>query len=1151
MADKRVVVFELKLNATATIKTQNDLIKRNKELAKLIKDAPLEGAEGYEQFEKVLKQARQEYARNREQLKRLNRELRETDVPTDSLEGYKRTLRDLEKEYRQLSAAEREAFGEELQREILSTRNALKRAEEELGDFRRSVGQYPKGAEQAARATRALTKSINQFQKLVRAGFGLSRLATVVSRITGFFGNIIDANKDTNAAIGGIAQGFDALGQSVTDFGTSILTTLAPVINSVTRFFTNLVNSVNSFINPLDASIQAFQNQARVVSDLETDLVPLLDRYDELSAETELTAQEQAELDAIIQEVSDTVPGAVEEIDKYGKVLTISTDAARDFVQQQRNILAAANRERIAQQTQELVKQEAELVRSLRDSGKSQEEIQKILQRTGIAQEEVSAVLERANKNIEEQDRVTGFLSNTYRGATAIITGGTSEIKRVTDAFAESNESLTESINRRLKENQALTDQIALQRGAVAGLRGDINDLDGSNLKAATTIEQLQQKQSQLTTQIKNLAVQGKDYSIQLTRLRAVQEQLAIAEEAVADRSNIVERLREQESDLIETIEVLAVLDKDFTAQQEQLIEVQERLAKAEAARTSIQQSQLNVLEQQQRQQRNLQNEIQLLIATNQPYEEQLKQLTEITIELERVQKEYKDAIGETDDETETYSKGSLADYQKQLSDLNEQLNTLTIGSEEYNAVQSKITALTDEQARALELLNTRSIEFANTTKELQDTTAVQAARLSALQRADIELKALANSEQTAEQRAASIKAIEQQLANDLKEIDRQALTDRQTEINQELALLQEKETQELANKELTEEEKTAIQAINEQERTKLVNESLGIDQKLKQADLQNFKEVEAGKTQTLKEEAEKRKQTEQQIFDTVSAISTSTISLIAEATNARLAETQRVLEAEKQAALESAIALGASETTKAEIEEQFRRKQEEAERAAAEKQRALSITQAIINTALSITRTLSQLGIPAGIPASIAAAAAGAVQVATISNQKLAKGDILSGPSHDGGGVKMVVNGQNVVEAEGGEAVVNKKSTGAMPNTLSAINQLYGGKQYAGTTKLSSDMRGKLVDMERSLSAGRLARLPRFNAVPRIQRFQDGGITPARLNNIGEQFNSKAFLRAVQEGAKLGTEQGFAMATKMINDRARKQANLEARLDN
>ena len=76
-------------------------------------------------------------------------------------------------------------------------------------------------------------------------------------------------------------------------------------------------------------------------------------------------------------------------------------------------------------------------------------------------------------------------------------------------------------------------------------------------------------------------------------------------------------------------------------------------------------------------------------------------------------------------------------------------------------------------------------------------------------------------------------------------------------------------------------------------------------------------------------------------------------------------------------------------------------------------------------------------------------AAASFAVNVGMISSQKFADGGMVRGASHKNGGVKFNVGGQ-VNELEGGEAVLNRRSTAMFGNTLSAMNVAGGGKSFA-----------------------------------------------------------------------------------------------------
>lgn len=130
------------------------------------------------------------------------------------------------------------------------------------------------------------------------------------------------------------------------------------------------------------------------------------------------------------------------------------------------------------------------------------------------------------------------------------------------------------------------------------------------------------------------------------------------------------------------------------------------------------------------------------------------------------------------------------------------------------------------------------------------------------------------------------------------------------------------------------------------------------------------------------------------------------------------------------------------AEVTK--LDEELDKKTAEIERRQAIRQRAMSIYGVILDTAKAIAKTFAQLGWPAGIPGSIYLAAMGAAQVATIAAAplpKAARGRLITGRTHAQGG--------EVIEAEAGEAIINRRATQMFLPLLSAINQAGGGVPF------------------------------------------------------------------------------------------------------
>jgi hypothetical protein len=133
-----------------------------------------------------------------------------------------------------------------------------------------------------------------------------------------------------------------------------------------------------------------------------------------------------------------------------------------------------------------------------------------------------------------------------------------------------------------------------------------------------------------------------------------------------------------------------------------------------------------------------------------------------------------------------------------------------------------------------------------------------------------------------------------------------------------------------------------------------------------------------------------------------------------------------------------------------AKAEEERASKQEELERKKFNLQKASNIAQIIVNGALAFTQALSSPpGPPATIPLAVIVGALSAVQLGIAASAKFAKGGLfaeggkLDGSSHDQGGMPVLGrNGQKVAELEGGEYIINKRSTAANFELLEQINK-------------------------------------------------------------------------------------------------------------
>jgi hypothetical protein len=116
-------------------------------------------------------------------------------------------------------------------------------------------------------------------------------------------------------------------------------------------------------------------------------------------------------------------------------------------------------------------------------------------------------------------------------------------------------------------------------------------------------------------------------------------------------------------------------------------------------------------------------------------------------------------------------------------------------------------------------------------------------------------------------------------------------------------------------------------------------------------------------------------------------------------------------------------------EDQKEQLDQQTAIKKDRLAREAFEKNKKLQIKNAIIGGAVAAVSMLAA-GFPLGLIMAALTAITVGLQIATISNTKYegAKGGMLRGPSHKEGGIKYAMGG-DILELEGGEAVLNKRS--------------------------------------------------------------------------------------------------------------------------
>jgi hypothetical protein len=113
--------------------------------------------------------------------------------------------------------------------------------------------------------------------------------------------------------------------------------------SSLTNFINNFVAGMLEITAKTKTATESFDTHNASVQNLEKNIQPLLQRYDELSTNTNLSSKEQAEMKSIVQQVTAVMPGAVTQFDQYGNAIAISTNRVRDFIKMEKARLQVMN----------------------------------------------------------------------------------------------------------------------------------------------------------------------------------------------------------------------------------------------------------------------------------------------------------------------------------------------------------------------------------------------------------------------------------------------------------------------------------------------------------------------------------------------------------------------------------------------------------------------------------------------------------------------------------------------------------------------------------------------------------------------------------------------------------------------------------------
>ena len=206
---------------------------------------------------------------------------------------------------------------------------------------------------------------------------------------------------------------------------------------------------------------------------------------------------------------------------------------------------------------------------------------------------------------------------------------------------------------------------------------------------------------------------------------------------------------------------------------------------------------------------------------------------------------------------------------------------------------------------------------------------------------------------------------------------------------------------------------------------------------------------------QADKEAADERIANGERVLNAMKATSDAIFTIMGNNASRQASRDEKILEERKDAGLIT--------------EQEYEQGVERIQRKAFERKKKMDIAQVVIDTAVAVAKIKLNSAVMASNPVTIGfmgislsqiglAVAAGVAQIAVIASQQFAQGGMIEefangglvhGKSHAQGGEKFAVGGR-VVELEGGEAVINKRSTAMFSRQLSAMNSAGGGVKFA-----------------------------------------------------------------------------------------------------
>lgn len=269
---------------------------------------------------------------------------------------------------------------------------------------------------------------------------------------------------------------------------------LAPVVTDLQILFGNLISQINRLIAPTRSAIAVFDQQNATFQALSSTLPILVAEYQELSNQSELSADQQQRLADVTNQIGQALPQAVSRWDQYGNAITISAEQVAKLTEEQRILNEQVREAAISQ-----IDKEVESLKALNaELSERRENIDAEVNAAalfGATVDRNERLLEIAGEQAENAERINDLLRQRSRivGETVSATDDATESTEKVTAAEKDRLNTIQALRREIKrlkdENETLdftdqSEQIARNNALIEQYETQIKNLTGSTEKA-------------------------------------------------------------------------------------------------------------------------------------------------------------------------------------------------------------------------------------------------------------------------------------------------------------------------------------------------------------------------------------------------------------------------------------------------------------------------------------------------------------------------------------------------------------------------------------------------------------------------------------------------------------------------------------------